>query len=980
MLPPPRPPPCPETPTTRAGRSQDDDFGLIWVQDRIGWEEVRRFYVLACAGWPGDRGNVDHDLRHRLRALVERFGGRLEQSADGVPFALWGASRTGAQDARLAGLAALAIVHECGEPDAALRCGIVSAQIAVRPGTMGQDVVLDGDALQAAIERGSHIAAQSTRRAVLASDDVIQAMGVAFEVVPLETREAVSAHAVYRIVARRPGYIDSLSEAAPRVIGRARELGLLQRAWRAVRDGAGHTAVLITGDAGIGKTALVGEARWRCADEGALTVLVTCTPEARAGVAAPVGDLLNRLWYRAGQSAVPGIEARGGSGSWDFGGAVAAVLALARQRPIALFVEDLHWADEPSAAFLNDLAGHVAAGASGLLLTMTGRTVPASLDLQAVKLVQLDPLGPADVMAIVDDAGLGGCSVAERDEIAACAGGSPFLALELARALPAAGRGRIAPWGEDRGHGPASLYEVLELRLAMLGPLKPLAQAASIFPSQISAGVLAQMLAVDVRWLESRLAELEDAGVLGVHTGRRGRWFRFKHALLREAAYDSIPAARRSELNRLAAEALAERSVADRLIEPAAVAHHFAAAGCREEAFTWWRRAADKASSEALLQAAVLYLRRALAIANDSDSAVDSAAVVETLRQLGVALIQARGSAEPEVRATYERALSLASAAAGVPDELRFDLLWGFDAFLLAGGEVRRAAEIGEELLETARRIGSRQKLMLARRMHAVAMLLTGKIREAEALYREAIESYDETSDAPLRFAWASDQRVVAHAHLCWALSIKGDVSGAELHARQALEVAGRLGHAHSSAHALGVLAMAAQIRGDRGAAGAYAVAGRAVAVRNNFPYWVAWNDIVLGWVAGGPMPEHGIRSVGDAIARYEATGARQALPYAWMLLAEAELRRGDPRRALDAVAKARRGSAQGISLWDSELDRLEAAARRALGCGELSGGLIGRAVATATEQGAMTFAMRCSAANVGWDPAPVGAFSRIEG
>jgi tetratricopeptide (TPR) repeat protein len=947
-----------------------DDFGLGWVRERVGANEVRRVYVLSCLVSSGHRRTLQLSaVAERFKLVVERFGGQSLPGGKEMLCAVWGMARLSEHDARLAGLAGLAIVADCGSARLPLRCGIVDEDVVILAADANAGLT-DGDgvlALRTALLAALAVAERAAPGCVVATQEVARQAHDAFEVAGLQSSGEEVQGGLLRLLARRTGYYDRQDTGAPRLIGRDRELALMEAAWRKARVEGRSATVLVLGEAGIGKTTLARAVRIAVAKDSGLTVRVNCTPEARAQPALPVSELLRKLQFHAG---VPSSHARGTStvDSSAFPAIVDGVLEAARRRPLLLVVEDVHWADEATFAFLGLLIPALKGGdASGLLLVITARTMVPAFDLAGIEVLELGALEKSHLLAILDEAGIAAkLSVSDCHRIVAGAGGNPLLVRELARAW----RGDVdtdfsADASDNLAVAPRGLSEILTVRLTALGALKPLAQAAAVLVGDIRLGVLADMLSVDGRWLQEQLGALQAHGILQEHAGRRGRSFRFTHELLRDAACGSLVPDRCRELHRLAAHALADRIDTDGLIEPAEIADQFAKAGLSEFAHLWWRRAADKACADAAPHTGIAHLRRALAAVEGIATPRLQVDRIGMLRQLGVALIQARGSAEPEVRATYEHALELARSTPGVPGTLRFDVLWGLDAYLLAGGEVEDALKIGADLVETGRGLGS-QRLMLAWRMHAVAKLLAGAIEDAIALYRGALGLYDRRTDAMLRFEWASDQAVVALAHLSWALSITGNRQASEHYARQALVLAERLQHPHSSAHALGVLATAAQIRGDRGAAGAYAVAGRAFAERHSFPYWVAWCDIVWGWVGSGPMPEDALKLIGGAIASYRATGAGQAMPYALMLLADAELRREEPHRSLAAIAAAREAAAAGITLWDSELYRLEALARRKLGAtAQEVDDLLDRGLAIALSQGANAFADRCRAARI---------------
>ena len=104
---------------------------------------------------------------------------------------------------------------------------------------------------------------------------------------------------------------------------------------------------------------------------------------------------------------------------------------------------------------------------------------------------------------------------------------------------------------------------------------------------------------------------------------------------------------------------------------------------------------------------------------------------------------------------------------------------------------------------------------------------------------------------AALRFRYVTDQGALALSHIAWSQSIAGNAKPAYEAQRNALVLTARLGHPHTSAHVLCVLATAAQIAGDVRATGALANAARKTSLEHGFPFWLAWSDFVLGWVEG---------------------------------------------------------------------------------------------------------------------------------
>ena len=420
----------------------------------------------------------------------------------------------------------------------------------------------------------------------------------------------------------------------------------------------------------------------------------------------------------------------------------------------------------------------------------------------------------------------------------------------------------------------------------------------------------------------------------------------------------SLPEERRRTLHGKIAEALTVESCDP---NPEVVAGHYLGAGDLRRAFIWWRRAAERAAGIASPHSAATNLQRALAAKAERGETFNEMEEVEVLKLLGVQLTQLKGSAAPETLTTYQRALDLLGRMPAVGPELRFDLFWGLDACHLVRGDVKNALTLGRSLLTAAVEAGSEEKVMLAQRMHAVAKLLSGAIGEAIELYSLVLQRYDQARHGVLRFGYASDQGAVAHAHLAWALAIAGRPDEAQEHSRAALRLAGSLDHAHTSAHVVCVLAAAAQILGERGIAAALGVAGRALGNRHDFPYWSAWSGLVLGWVEGARMPEKAALRITEAIDAYRATGARQALPYGYLLLGCILLRARQAENALEALERAWSiGERHELRVYAAEVLRLRARAEARLGAesGRITA-LLEEAVQMARDQGALTFAAR---------------------
>jgi tetratricopeptide (TPR) repeat protein len=924
-----------------------DDFVLKWIGSRIGAAERRQVTMLACDGGCACKLSAcdpDHAiesacLSRHVAAVTERYGGYCAARTGATLVACWGYPRTAEEDTRLAVGAALQIV--AARPiELRVRCALDAGIIVA--GTWPES--LAGTAVETAAAR---MLAFAPLNAVVASDIVRRLSAASFEYEPWPAEAGHDEAGIWRVHGPRPGWRRSRPHRSVPLSGRERELDEIGNCWQ--RTLAGSTQIaLICGEAGIGKSALVAGLREHVLGTGGNWVEAGCLPEMRHAGLAPVREALRELG---------GVTSQASADEPAIIDTFIAVLATAAAgRPIALIFEDVHWADEATLAFLVDL-GQRLAGLAKVLLVCTGRGSMASTfppDLVALDLT-LDRLSDGDIVRLLAASDFAAALTPDTHQtIAERSDGIPLFSLELARLW-----GKSPP--DELLAGPSSLKATLAARLDALGELKPLAQAAAVLGRDIDAGVLATTLEMETGSLARRLERLVENGIVARLAASPGAHYRFSHALLRDAAISSLPEARRRTLHAKVAEALARDGGGRRDVDPKVLAAHLWDANDFRGAFVWWRRAAERAADIASLHDAVANLERALAAGSRQREAFTETEEIEVLKLLGVQLTQLKGSAAPETITTYKRALGLMAKAPSACAQLRFDLMWGLDACHLVRGEVRQALTLGDALLAATAGQPSGERLMLAQRMHAVAKLLSGEIEQAIDLYGTALESYDQARHGVLRFAYASDQGAVAHAHLAWALAIAGRSDPARAHSRAALQLAGRFDHPHTSAHVVCVLATAAQILGDRGAASALAVSGKALANRHDFPYWSAWAGVVLGWTQGCRRPDTGARSIVEAISAYRSTGAEQALPYGYLLLGHTLLKANQPERAAEALEHAwMLGEQHQLMLYAAEILRLRARAEARLGsprCRVMA--LLEQALEVARTQGALTFAAR---------------------
>ena len=301
---------------------------------------------------------------------------------------------------------------------------------------------------------------------------------------------------------------------------------------------------------------------------------------------------------------------------------VAWVLAGARSQPVALAFEDLHWADPTSLDLMQALAERGAHAPLFIIATARPEFRPPWGLRAHHSVIALAPLDRAQVRQMVGEiASRHALSKEVVEGVSERTGGVPLFVEEVTRLLLE--RGEVGGLQAI----PPTLQQSLAARLDRLGEAREVAQIGAVLGRDFSYALLAAVGGVDDRVLQSALDRLVDADLLFVEGAGAQATYRFKHALIQDAAYESLLKSRRQALHRRAAEALLE----SRGAEPEAIAHHFTEAGLDDLAIEWWGKAGDQALRRSAFQEAIAHLGKAIAMA---DKAAERGAGEERRRGL----------------------------------------------------------------------------------------------------------------------------------------------------------------------------------------------------------------------------------------------------------------------------------------------------------------------------------------------------------
>jgi tetratricopeptide (TPR) repeat protein len=425
------------------------------------------------------------------------------------------------------------------------------------------------------------------------------------------------------------------------LVGRSAELALLEDRWAKSKDGSGQV-VLITAEPGVGKSRLVQEFRQRLREEAHATIPLYCTPYHTSSAFHPITDILRRRlglgadrapeerldvlehWLGelglATQKYVPllgpllsvAIEPR--YAALDLSGderrrrtmdALTAVAeSLCGKHPVLLIGEDLHWIDPTTQQWLSQLVELGRTGPLLMLLTFRPEYEAPWRGEPHLTEVRLNHLTRGECRSFVGHlAAHGRLSESLIDQIVKRTDGVPLYVEELSRAALEA---------EDPEAIPETLKDALTARLDRLGSAKQVAQVAATLGREFPSEVLPAVSQLSVELVNAALTTLLASGLVHRIRSTATGDYQFKHALVRDAAYESLLRAPRQSIHQRAAEALV---ASEEQTPPEIVAYHFEQAGVFDRAESHWEQAGVEALNRGADEEAMVHFRRALELA-----------------------------------------------------------------------------------------------------------------------------------------------------------------------------------------------------------------------------------------------------------------------------------------------------------------------------------------------------------------------------
>jgi class 3 adenylate cyclase/tetratricopeptide (TPR) repeat protein len=888
---------------------------------------------------------------------IARYEGRVAKlMGDGV-LAYFGWPQAHEDDAARAvhaGLAATAAVSALKAP----RGDLLAARVGIATGlVVVGDLIGQGAAQEeAVIGETPNLAARlqglAEPNAVVIADSTRRLVWGLFELVDLGQREVKGFTAplrAWRIIdeARGEGRFDDGQSAYTPLVGRVRELETLLQRWHQARGGKGQV-VLLSGEPGIGKSRLTVALSERLKGEPHLRLRYFCSPYHSNSALHPVIKQLERA---AGLGREDSEEARLGKLELLLGRAglatgeampwLAALLSidtagryappklspqaqkartlatlvkqleqLASREPVLMLVEDAHWIDPTTSEWLDLLIDRIERLRVLLVVSFRPEFQPRWTLFAHVTAMALSRLGEDEASAIVHHVA-GGREVPREVKglILDKTEGVPLFVEELTKTVIESGLlveqgGRYVLAGPLPAFAiPSTLQDSLMARLDRLAPVRELAQIGACIGRNFHHRLLAAVSGAGEDRLESGLTQLEESGLVFRRGAPPEASYTFKHALVQDAAYQSLLKSRRQQIHAAIAAALEAQMPEMARAEPETLAHHFTAAGMTEQAVSYWLEAGQQSLKRSANREAAAQLSNGIELVQSLPRSEARLRVELQLQTaLGVAMMGARGWGAPEVLEAFSRARALGEEL-GDANQL-FVAIRGEAAYRLITGNLRVADELGRQCLEIAEASQNPDLLLEAHHQLWATKYYLGDYAAAQAHLDYGVANYDPDQDHRLTYIYTGhDPGICCRNYLSDALWMRGYPDRALACCEEAVALARQVNHPLSLAQAQWTRCGVHLMRGEADEARRWAEQAIALASEYALPFVRSQSHFHLGraLVEQGHV-EEGMREMREGMAALIGMGSSSNTPYMLCSLAAACGARGETGEGLALV------------------------------------------------------------------------------
>jgi class 3 adenylate cyclase/predicted ATPase len=910
---------------------------------------------------PEDLRDIISAYQQCVTETVRRFGGFVAKyMGDGVLvyFGYPEAHEDDAERAVRAGLELIAAVGALKTPASLqTRVGIATGLVVVG------DLIGSGSAQeQAIVGETPNLAARlqgiAKPNTVVIPEGTRKLLGNLFELEDLGTKDLKGIAGPMRAwVALRSSTVESRFEALhaaglTAVVGRDEEIELLLRRWSRAKSGEGQV-VLLSGEAGIGKSRLTAALVERLVPEPHTRLRYFCSPQHTDSAFYPItGQMARAAGLAHDDSAKAKLDKLDtllaqSSISVEHAALFAEMLSLpndgrypsldaltpeqrrqktlealasqmgtlAQQNPVLMIFEDAHWADPTSLEVFSRFVDRIATLPVLLIVTFRPDFEPPWIGRSHVTALTLNRLAHREISAIIDrETGNKLLPANIRQDIIERSDGIPLFIEEMTKAvLEAESQGAaeqtIAAIPSPTRVVPASLHASLMARLDRLGPAKEVAQIGAAIGREFSHALLSAVMRKPDVELESALDRLIVSGLLFRQGVPPHATYLFKHALVQDAAYGTLLREQRRALHARIADTLEVQFADVAESQPELLARHCTDAGLIEKAANMWGKAGQRSLARSALVEAAEQLSRALGqIATLPATPASRREQIKLQVALINALFHVKGYAAPETKAAVEQGRLLieqAKALGEAPEDplLLFSVLYGLWVANLVASNSDVSIDLATEFLSLAEKDGTTGPLMVGHQMLGISVQTGGDITGGRAHYDQAIALYNPIAHGPLATRFGQDSRVVVLSRRSAALWLLGYPDAAFADAEHALSHAREIGHAASLMYTLAHGLFARYECGNYANATAAVDELIALAENKGTLFWKGFGLMHQGCVCAlNAQPSEAVRLITSGMNTLELTGATLWIPFFLSHLARAYTALGnfeDARRSI---------------------------------------------------------------------------------
>lgn len=604
----------------------------------------------------------------------------------------------------------------------------------------------------------------------------------------------------------------------------------------------------------------------------------------------------------------------------------------AAHAPLCLLVEDAHWLDPSSQELLDLLVASLARRPILVLCTARPGFHHLWTDHSSFHQVAIAPLTAVETDALIRDTFQPyDATVALKALIRARTGGNPFFVEEFVQALLEQDLlvrqdGVYAIAAETHVTLPASLQGVVQARLDRLPAAeKRVVQIAAVIGPQVPFPLLHALVADAEEMLQRHLVHLQTGDFLYEAPTIPGPTYTFKHALVQDAAYQSLLQDARQQWHQRIAQILEERFPETVETQPEVVAQHYSAAGLPGRAMAYWQAAGQRAMARSAYVEAIVHLRAGIAALETLPETPEHTQQALALHiALGAPLVATQGYAAPEVERVYARARSLCQR---LGDTLQlFPVLRGLALFYLVRAEFHTTRELGAYLLTLAEREHDTSLLLEAHFTLGIPLFYLGDLVATRAHMEHGIGLYDPQQHRAHAALYGQDTGDACLGFTAWALGLLGYPEQALQRANEALALAQELAHPYTLAWAMNFATIVHHLRRDPLRTRVQAEALIALASEQGFPFWVAAGMCFRGSaLMEEGQEEEGMTQIRQGMLLWQTTGAELARPLFLSMQAAAYGKAGQPTAGLLVLAEALAlADSHGERFWEAELHRLK--------------------------------------------------------